>query len=703
MNKKELSKIPRPSPIPTSEKHGAMKFVTTEELETSDGHVLVLNVFRQKKGDSDIVPEQRTFFTEDDYITQDLSTPKTKWKTAAFHNDFDFGKSTKQFVSMDDYKRFRRFLKGYRYEPRSWKPNPDIWDDCSVYQERVMAKRLKDRHQAEKDAIDARMAVLGDIPEEFFEWVKDDALRKSQYIFFRPQEKSRNMIWCTCSVCGQTFVADKRIIGAKNKEKGECQKCASPITFRSYGIFPSKHTDSIYATYVERLPVGFCLRYFLAERKYKKDSLGIHRLPDKYLEVTREFIRYAANGIAISKGFQWDFFKNEKTRRWCHERERSSMYGGTTLFNCYVSCLYPGNLPEAWEHTPMQWSALEILSRATPGNPARYWDVIESPGSYRALEILAKAGFHNMAHELIETGRGTWGGGNGVNEQGTDLGSVLQLDKKEHPNRENIRTLRQINARIRHLVLMQYIDGMEISIKPDVLVRFDNIFGINRNLLDPTNRNATIHKICRYIERQHDRNKRKSAQSIGRDWLEYIEWCRELGVNLNDDFHYFPPVFYKEHDRVAADYKAHEDEIEAEKKRRNEIMAKNRMELVREFMEDIFSRNDGEEAFMVRGKGLILLVPKDANEIKAEGEALHHCVGAYINRVAKGETSIFFVRKAKEPEIPYFTMEFKDGKVAQCRGKRNCDMPQEVEAFTKVFEQKMKEALKEKEVMLHAG
>ena len=169
MNKKELSKIPRPSPIPTSEKHGAMKFVTTEELETPDGHVLVLNVFRQKKGDSDIVPEQRTFFTEDDYITQDLSTPKTKWKTAAFHNDFDFGKSTKQFVSMDDHNRFRRFLEGYRYEPRSWKPNPDIWDDCSVYQERVMAKRLKDRHQAEKDAIDARMAVLGDIPEEFFE------------------------------------------------------------------------------------------------------------------------------------------------------------------------------------------------------------------------------------------------------------------------------------------------------------------------------------------------------------------------------------------------------------------------------------------------------------------------------------------------------------------------------------------------------
>lgn len=28
---------------------------------------------------------------------------------------------------------------------------------------------------------------------------------------------------------------------------------------------------------------------------------------------------------------------------------------------------------------------------------------------------------------------------------------------------------------------------------------------------------------------------------------------------------------------------------------------------------------------------------------------MHHCVGTYVDRVARGETNIFFIRKEKEP------------------------------------------------------
>lgn len=35
-------------------------------------------------------------------------------------------------------------------------------------------------------------------------------------------------------------------------------------------------------------------------------------------------------------------------------------------------------------------------------------------------------------------------------------------------------------------------------------------------------------------------------------------------------------------------------------------------------------------------------------------------------------------------------MEWANGKVIQCRGKYNCAMTPEVEAFVKAFEQKMK-------------
>ena len=82
---------------------------------------------------------------------------------------------------------------------------------------------------------------------------------------------------------------------------------------------------------------------------------------------------------------------------------------------------------------------------------------------------------------------------------------------------------------------------------------------------------------------------------------------------------------------------------------------------------------------------------RDAQEIKNEGAALHHCVGTYVDRVAKGQTHIFFVRRVEEPDTPYFTMEYNKGRVIQCRGSHNCGMPASVKAFVAAFEKLMKE------------
>lgn len=110
-------------------------------------------------------------------------------------------------------------------------------------------------------------------------------------------------------------------------------------------------------------------------------------------------------------------------------------------------------------------------------------------------------------------------------------------------------------------------------------------------------------------------------------------------------------------------------------------------------MEEIFTKNEGVNAFQIKGKGLILVVPQSGDEIRKEGEALDHCVGGYVERVARGETNIFFIRKADHPEKSYFTMEWRDNKIIQCRGMKNCGMPPEVKAFVQVFEKKMLEAI----------
>ena len=181
---------------------------------------------------------------------------------------------------------------------------------------------------------------------------------------------------------------------------------------------------------------------------------------------------------------------------------------------------------------------------------------------------------------------------------------------------------------------------------------------------------------------------------MAKDWIEYLGWCRELNYDTDNMFIYMPKNFKKVHDRTSAEYIALKDRQEAAKKKKEYERAKRNMEKMKAILKELLENNSGD-AFSIKGKGLILVVPKDGSELKREVEALHHCVGTYIDKVAKGETNIFFVRKEKEPDKPYYTLEFKNNKIVQCRGSHNCGMTPEVEAFVKAFERKMQETAKE--------
>ena len=65
------------------------------------------------------------------------------------------------------------------------------------------------------------------------------------------------------------------------------------------------------------------------------------------------------------------------------------------------------------------------------------------------------------------------------------------------------------------------------------------------------------------------------------------------------------------------------------------------------------------------------ILPKDLQELKEEGQNLHHCVGTYADSVAKGKTVIVFVRQKEKIDNPLYTLEISNGKIVQLRGKQN--------------------------------
>lgn len=156
------------------------------------------------------------------------------------------------------------------------------------------------------------------------------------------------------------------------------------------------------------------------------------------------------------------------------------------------------------------------------------------------------------------------------------------------------------------------------------------------------------------------------AQRIeARDYLDYLHQCRTLQYDLADTAISMPHHFMDAHTRLTDIIKEREDAA-----------------LCQAFKERIPER---ERLTYAQG-GLLIRQPQSMGEIIREGKLLHHCVGGYASRHASGALHILFIRKADEPNKPYFTMELStEGNVMQVRGLRNCNPPKAVRAFVEDY------------------
>ena len=182
---------------------------------------------------------------------------------------------------------------------------------------------------------------------------------------------------------------------------------------------------------------------------------------------------------------------------------------------------------------------------------------------------------------------------------------------------------------------------------------------------------TTLHKLKRYLNKQN----------IGhaQDYFDYTKWILEMGYNMKNEYNLFPRDFRKRHDEMSKIYikfrdKRHKEDI----KKFNCILRQMRKEVTK------------ENPVNLQDKGLFIRLPYQIEELKTEGEKLRHCVGSYIDNVLKGETTIFFVRRTEKPDVPYYTLEWRNHRVVQCRGFDNDGMTPEVKEFVTVFAEQMK-------------
>lgn len=189
----------------------------------------------------------------------------------------------------------------------------------------------------------------------------------------------------------------------------------------------------------------------------------------------------------------------------------------------------------------------------------------------------------------------------------------------------------------------------------------------------------TAHKLMRYLNSQYSflqfrltpqKNRRYGAmQNLVTEYKDYLDMCEKQRCDMTNSFVLFPKDLQKAHDKLT-----HQIQLKADAKLRREFKAS-------------YQRVMGQLDFEFNGMKIVY--PATPEDIVAEGNALHHCVGGYVDRVAQQKTMILFLRRCENLSKPFYTVEVCHQRAVQVRGMQNADMTPEVKRFMNRWERQV--------------
>lgn len=98
----------------------------------------------------------------------------------------------------------------------------------------------------------------------------------------------------------------------------------------------------------------------------------------------------------------------------------------------------------------------------------------------------------------------------------------------------------------------------------------------------------------------------------------------------------------------------------------------------------------------------LITYPKRPIDVVVEGVKLNHCAKRFMEPVGDGFTTILFIRKKQRPDVPFYTLEIRNGRIRQCHGKNNVNTSKnpKLQNFLKKFCEKYDINYNEGEKML---
>ncbi len=499
-----------------------------------------------------------------------------------------------------------------------------------------MAKNW-DKHNQERDRL--MKMVPKKLPKAINEWLDSHCLDKQQYIFY-----DRKNHYAYCTRCHQQI--DGRLlptIWAKHGDIEKCPSCGGLAEYKCIGKFRKRNGlmkfDEFQVKIIQKTNEGIVFRRFRIIRECHKDRFN--RAEEKWY--WDELQRIFNDGMQV-KNYRampsYDYKTGEYTSYW----NKSKKTDYETIYSIgWVKSLqsydYDANLKSVIKGTPWQYAKSNM-------------DLEYYAAWIKPVEYLEKSGWTSLARDILSFDT-RW-----LNVKATSLDKFLRLEKHA------IKYARDAKLGITGLNALR-ICNRRGGFLPDP-VTFNDFVNRFQWVYQTAIKLAPSIKLQDWFKFQNKLFKSGTSNH----YTDYLRFCSLLGYDMTDPNILYPKDIRAAHDREMARVKTKEDKAlgDAIKSR---------------YKKDHLKLSFSSDNYLIRP-------PKDMKELLNEGSSLNHCVGTYADRVARHETTILFIRAADHPENSFYTLEFRNGKIVQCRGFRNCDMTEEVKEFVENWKKHLK-------------
>lgn len=576
-------------------------------------------------------PTYRVFLHDGKYDTWE--TEEEKWRTANIEHLWDFREKSeeeKAAYGTHWYKEHdRKLIVDFTGSEKQ-----DIHSAVLEWQQYK-------KHRGETEVIDAAMSLIPDIPKDFEKWAFTDAV--PQYMYY---EYGKRTGLCTC--CGKNYELKEQ---PKYGKEGICPGCKRKVQYRTYKKKGRIH-DWEYAALIQKIPGGYVLRFFVLNQLIEQGTRSYGGMSEKIRITYNE----QWNRQAI---YSYHRYKMTNKIRWCNGYEYLSAYGGRKEEE---RCrLYPRNLRKILKGSKLEYSGMPEFART--GIEFYQQDFIDKAKEYAGIEKLIKAEFYNLTNSCISYGSRT-----PIDLYQKRVKKVLGLTG------EYYNLIRDKDPTWREYEVTEQCQDVGIRATWEQIQRmaqYARNFAIYM-------RHSTPHKMLKYIEGLKSEGPCAMRNQEVNDYHDYLQLAAGLGYNLDDDWILYPKNLKERHDQLTEEQNERKVELEKEADDKKDRKLKRTI------------KRKGWTRYEMETEELLIRLPECAHEIRKEGNAQHHCVATYMDRMVAGETCILFIRKKEEPDKSYYTVEVRDNEVIQVRGKYNAAPSEDVEEFMKIFKKNLR-------------